>query len=202
MYAKKKNVSMKVVVLLLAVVLLIGCVAGGTLAYLMAKSSTVTNTFVAGEIGTLSLAETTGDSYIVTPGVDITKDPVVTFSGNNVAAYIFVKVEARGWTESKGTFSIGDNQEMKWTVADSWTKLENVPGVYYREVVVDTDTANTAETEKYGIINGNTITVSSQITKDNISNYTMGLTFTAYAIQKDGFNSAADAWDQAKNATN
>ena len=209
MHAKKKSMSMKVVVLLLAVVLLIGCVAGGTLAYLMAKSSTVTNTFVAGEIGTLSLAETTGNSYIVTPGVDITKDPVVTFNGNNVAAYIFVKVEATDWTESNGTFSIGNNQEMKWTVADGWTKLENTPGVYYREVVVDTDTANTAETEKYSIIKGNTITVSSEITKANISNYTKELKFTAYAIQQedggsdnDGKFTPAEAWTQAQNATN
>jgi len=209
MYAKKKSVSMKVVVLLLAVVLLIGCTIGGTLAYLMTKSATVTNTFVAGEIGTLTLNETDGNgnvvttrSFIVTPGVDITKDPVVTFNGNNVAAYIFVKVEATDWTERNGTFSIGDKEEMKWTVADGWTKLENVPGVYYREVVVDTDTANTAETEKYGIIKGNTITVSSEITKANISNYTKGLTFTAYAIQKDGFTTVAAAWEQAKTATN
>jgi len=209
MYTKQKSVSMKVVTLLLAVVLLIGCVAGGTLAYLMTKSSTVTNTFVAGEIGTLSLDETTGDSYIVTPGVNITKDPVVTFNGNNVAAYIFVKVEAEDWTESNGTFSIGDNQEMKWTVADGWTKLENDLGVYYREVVADTDTANIAESEKYGIIKDNTITVSSAITKANISGYTKELKFTAYAIQQadggsdnDGKFTPAEAWEQAKSATN
>lgn len=201
MYAKKNN-GKKLVVLLLAVVLLIGCTIGGTLAWLVTKTEPVTNTFVAGEIGTLSLAETTGDSYIVTPGVDITKDPVVTFNGNNVAAYIFVKVEATDWTESNGTFSIGNSQEMKWTVADGWTKLENVPGVYYREVVVDTDTANTAETEKYGIIKDNTITVSSEITKADISNYTKGLAFTAYAVQKEGFNSASEAWAQAQTATN
>lgn len=215
MYAKK-SVSMKIVVLLLAVVLLIGCVAGGTLAYLMTKSSTVKNTFVAGEIGTLTLNETDGNgnvvtarSFIVTPGVDITKDPVVTFNGNNVAAYIFVKVEATDWTESNGTFSIGNSQEMKWTVADGWTKLENVPGVYYREVVVDTDTANTAENEKYVVIKDNTITVSSEITKANISDYAKGLTFTAYAIQQEdggsdnaGKFTPAEAWTQAQNATN
>ena len=215
MYAKK-SVSMKVVVLLLAVVLLIGCVTGGTLAYLMAKSAVVTNTFVAGEIGTLTLNETDGNgnvvtarSFIVTPGVDITKDPVVTFNGNNVAAYIFVKVEATDWTESNGTFSIGDNQEMKWTVADGWTKLEDTPGVYYREVVVDTDTANIAETEKYGIIKGNTITVSYEITEKNIGNYAKGLTFTAYAIQQedggsdnDGKFTPAEAWTQAQTAAN
>lgn len=196
MYAKK-SVSMKVVVLLLAVVLLIGCVAGGTLAYLMAKSSTVTNTFVAGEIGTLNLSETTGNSYIVTPGVDITKNPTVTFNGNNVAAYVFLKVDATGWTvsgtDTTFTYSVGTNQEMKW-VLDGWTKLED--GVYYKEVA-----ANAGE-QSWSVIKDNKITVSSEITKANISDYTKGLTFTAYAIQKDGFNSVADAWTQAKNATN
>ena len=55
MYAKKKSVSMKVVVLLLAVVLLIGCTIGGSVAYLMANTNTVTNTFVVGNIGNLTL---------------------------------------------------------------------------------------------------------------------------------------------------
>lgn len=201
MYAKKKSVSMKVVVLLLAVVLLIGCAAGGTLAYLMTKSATVTNTFVAGNIGTLTLNETDGNgnavtarSFIVTPGVDITKDPVVTFNGNNVAAYIFVKVEATDWTESNRTFSIGDNQKMKWTVADGWTKLGD--GVYYKEVA-----ANAGE-QSWSVIKDNKITVSSEITEANISDYTKGLSFTAYAIQKDGFTTVAAAWEQAKTATN
>ena len=197
MYAKKKSVSMKVVVLLLAVVLLIGCVAGGTLAYLMTKSATVTNTFVAGEIGTLSLAETTGNSYIVTPGVDITKDPVVTFKGNNVAAYVFLKVDATGWTVSGSdttyTYSIGTNQEMKWELV-GWTKLED--GVYYKEVAAN------AGKQSWSVIKDNKITVSYEITKANIGNYTKGLSFTAYAIQKDGFTTVSAAWTQAQNATN
>lgn len=193
MYAKK-SVSMKVVVLLLAVVLLIGCVAGGTLAWLITSTGPVENTFVAGEIGTLTLTETDEDKqYTLVPGVDITKDPVVTFNGNNVAAYVFVKVDGTDWTESNGTFAIGSNQEINWTIADGWTKLENVAGVYYRTVAVDTDTATTADTEKYGIIKGDTITVSSEITKDNINNYTKGLTFTAYAIQQEGHAGDTDA---------
>lgn len=196
MYAKK-SVSMKVVVLLLAVVLLIGCVAGGTLAYLMAKSSTVNNTFVAGEIGTLTLSETTGNSYIVTPGVDITKDPTVTFNGNNVAAYVFLKVDATGWTVSGSdttyTYSIGTNQEMKW-VLDGWTKLED--GVYYKEVAAN------AGAQSWSVIKENKITVSSEITKANISDYTEALSFTAYAIQKDGFTTVSAAWTQAQTATN
>ena len=204
MYAKKKSVGMKAVVLLLAVVLLIGCVAGGTLAYLMTKSATVTNTFVAGEIGTLTLSETTGESYIVTPGVDITKDPTVTFSGNNVAAYVFLKVEADGWTVAGTgttyTYSVGTNQEMKWELV-GWTKLED--GVYYKEVAAN------AGAQSWSVIKDDKIIVSSEITKDNISGYTKELKFTAYAIQQEdggsdnaGKFTPAEAWIQAQNATN
>ncbi len=193
----KKSISVKLLVLLMAVVLVIGCTVGGTLAYLMAKSSTVTNTFVAGNIGTLNLSENTGESYTVIPGVSITKDPVVTFVGNNVAAYVFVKVEATDWNVSSEdnthTYSIGDNQEMKW-VLEGWAKLQD--GVYYKEVA-----ANAAE-QSWNIIKDDTITVSSTITKDNIGNYAKGLNFTAYAIQKDGFDNVSAAWTEAQKATN
>ena len=197
MYAKKKSVSIKVVVILLAVVLLIGCVAGGTIAYLMAKSSTVTNTFVAGEIGNLTLDETTGSSYLITPGVDIDKNPKITFKGNNIDAYVFLKVEATDWTVSGSdttyTYSIGSNQEMKW-VLDGWTKLQD--GVYYKEVA-----ANASE-QTWSIIQNDKIIVSSTITKDNISAYAKSLTFTAYAIQKGSFATVSDAWTEAQKATN
>ena len=53
----KKTVSMKAVVLLMAVVLLIGCTIGGSLAWLMTESKAVINTFVVGDIGTLTLTE-------------------------------------------------------------------------------------------------------------------------------------------------
>ena len=228
MYAKK-SVSMKVVVLLLAVVLLIGCVAGGTLAYLMAKSSAVTNTFVVGQIGTLTLNETDGNGQTVTertftviPGTTITKDPVVTFNGNNVAAYVFLQVGADGWNMTKTaqgetstyTYSIGADvtngentieKEMKWVLAAGWKEVPNQTNVYYREVVVDTDVNTTATTEQYKVILNDTITVEDGITKDELgtnSSYAKNLTFTAYAIQQDGFNSVEAAWAQAKNATN
>lgn len=193
----KKTVSMKAMVILLAVVLMIGCVAGGTLAYLMTKTEKVTNTFVAGAIGELELKETKGSQFTVIPGVDIDKDPVVTFKDNNVAAYVFLKVDANGWkvsgTDTTYTYSIGTNQEMKW-VLDGWKKLDD--GVYYKEVV-----ANAGE-QSWNVIKDDKITVSSEITKDNINTYTENLSFTAYAIQKDGFTTVTAAWNEAKNATN
>ncbi len=193
----KKNASMKVVILLLVVVLLIGCVAGGTLAWLITNTNPVVNTFVAGEIGTLTLTETETTSgadnsqtknFTIVPGVNITKDPKVTFSGNNIPAYVFVEIKSTGWTTTDDgkNFSIGEGtKQVAWEVAEGWIKLEN--GVYYR--LVDANATNT----EYPIIKGNTITVGSGITKEDLATtnganqYLKSLTFTAYAIQSEGF---------------
>ncbi len=190
-----KNASKKAIVLLLVVVLLIGCVAGGTLAYLIATPKTVTNTFTPGDVGDLGLTETTGTSYLVVPGVEIEKDPVVSFGGNNIPAYVFLKVDATGWTvteaDGKYTYSIGSGEaKMEWVLASGWTK--HVDGVYYKAVGAN-------NTESWHVIDGDKITVGTGITEDIIANYTKSLTFTAYAVQQAAFNgNIADAWTAAQ----
>ena len=202
MYAKK-SVSMKVVVLLLAVVLLIGCVAGGTLAWLYTSTDPVTNTFIAGEIGTLKLEETDKTSqndngkYIIVPGADIKKDPVITYTPAtdakaNVSAYIFVEVSNA--TGSTGTWILGSDKktftadELSWVIADGWTHLSG--NVFYQ---MAGDSAVTAH-----VIKDDRISVASSIVKgDDMTdavNAASGLTFTAYAIQQDTFADAAAAW--------
>lgn len=203
MYAKKKSVSMKAVVLLLAVVLLIGCVAGGTLAWLYTSTDPVTNTFIAGEIGTLKLEETDKTSqndngkYIIVPGADIKKDPVITYTPAtdakaNVSAYIFVEVSNA--TGSTGTWILGSDKktftadELSWVIADGWTHLSG--NVFYQ---MAGDSAVTAH-----VIKDDRISVASSIVKgDDMTdavNAASGLTFTAYAIQQDTFADAAAAW--------
>lgn len=199
----KKSVSMKAVVIMMVLVLLLGCGVGGTLAYLVAESKTVTNTFVAGEIGTLELKETDNSSkndagkYIIVPGADIKKDPVVTYTPAadlkaNVSAYIFVEVSnATGsnaaWTlaSDKKTFTA---DELSWEIADGWTYLSG--NVFYQE-------AGDAKVEAH-IIKNDTITVNSSIVKGEdmttAVNAASGLTFTVYAIQQDTFADAAAAW--------
>ena len=190
-----KNASKKAIVLLMAAVLLIGCVAGGTFAYLLIGTAKVDNTFVAGNIGDLKLEETKKDNYLVVPGVNITKDPKVTFSGNNVDAYVFLKIDAADWTVSGSdttyTYTIGSgNKEMKWTL-EGWTKLED--GVYYKEVAAN------AAAQNWTVIKNNTITVGTGITETEIADYANVLSFTAYAAQMyetngDAFT-PAEAWD-------
>lgn len=189
---KFRELSGKLVVAMLAVTLLIGCAIGGTVAWLTATTDSVVNTFTYGDIN-ITLAETTGTNYKIIPGVDISKDPKVTVNGGSEDCWLFVKVEEAGtFVEGKVTYSIADG----WTKGDGTNIPENV---YYREV-----TAAAADTI-FDVIQGNKIIVSSDLTKAEINNLaeankTPTLTFTAYAVQKDGIDTAAAAW--AKVSTN
>lgn len=178
---RRRSVSSRAFIALLALVLVIGCVAGGTVAWLVAKTDPVVNTFTYGNID-ITLTETTGTSYKIIPGTDITKNPKVTVKGGSEACWLFVKVD------KVGTFVEG---KVTYAVANDWTALPGVDGVYYREVA-----AVTADTD-FNVLEGNKITVSEDLTKAEVDAITadeISLTFTAYAVQKENIDNAADAW--------
>lgn len=178
---RRRSVSSRAFIALLALVLVIGCVAGGTVAWLVATSDTVTNTFTYGNID-IALTETTGTSYKIIPGTDIKKDPKVTVKGGSEDCWLFVKVE------ESGTF-VAD--KVTYAIDNGWTALPGVDGVYYREV-----SAVTANTD-FNVLKDNKITVSSELTKTEIPTAPATLTFTAYAVQKDGIADAETAWAKA-----
>lgn len=185
---KKKGVSTKVFLSLLALVLVVGCAVGGTIAWLTATTEPVVNTFTYGKIK-IELTETTGTEYKIIPGVNISKDPKVTVKADSEACWLFVKVV------EGGTFVAN---RVTYSIADGWTALDatNYPGVYYREV-----NAVTADTDFY-VLKDNQVHVSENLTKEDIKGLTEThpqLIFTAYAVQKDGINTATDAWDKVKN---
>lgn len=156
---------------------------GGTAAWLAAKSKPIASTFTFGDIN-ITLTETDHQEQIkIIPGVDIPKDLKVTVQANSVDCWLFVKVEQTGtFVPDKVTYSIDDG----WTKGDG----SQIPtNVYYREV-------NTATTDSvFSVLMGDKITVSNELTKADIENITgPTLTFTAYAVQKEGINTAADAW--------
>lgn len=189
---KFRELSGKLVVAMLAVTLLIGCAIGGTVAWLTAKTDPVVNTFTYGDIN-IELTETkpANQQAKIIPGVDIEKDPKVTVKANSEACWLFVKVE------EKGTFVAN---KVTYSIADGWTKGDgtNIPeNVYYREV-----DAVTADTD-FAVLEGNKVTVSDTLTKEDIKNITTNptLTFTAYAVQKDGIADAATAWAKVPTTT-
>ena len=196
---KFRELSGKLVVAMLAVTLLIGCAIGGTVAWLTAKTEAVVNTFTYGDIN-ITLDETTGSSYKIIPGVDITKDPKVTVKANSETCWLFVKVEEENWPEFKETD--GTTKKVSYAIATGWTALTGQAGVYYRNV-----SAVTEDTSFYilaGDSNG-VVKVSENLTKTEVNNITAGtqpkLTFTAYAVQKDGIDTVEAAWEKVKPTT-
>lgn len=188
----------KTFALLLSLVLVFGVIAGGTLAWLTAKSETVTNTFTASDIN-VELTETGAtnneNSYKMIPGYTITKDPEAKVLAGSEECYLFVKLEKSA--------NFGDF--MTYAIADGWTQLTTDKDgkaitdlIYYREVL----TANMGTA--YSVLANNQVTVKSSVTKANMNALTAQtyptLKVTAYASQLhkngtagDNF-SAAEAW--------
>lgn len=186
---KRRTVSSRAFVVLLALVLILGVAAGSTVAWLVAETDSVVNTFTYGDINiTLTETKPADRQAEIIPGVDIEKDPKVTVKAGSEACWLFVKVEKAGnFVEGKVTYAI----------ADGWTPLTGVDGVFYREVA-----AVTADTD-FNVLKDNKVTVSSELTKEDIAGITNPtLTFTAYAVQKDGINDAATAWAKIPTTPN
>lgn len=186
----------KALLLALCAVLLVAVSVLGTMAYLTSKTQVITNTFTVGDIN-IELTETKPESKQakIIPGVDIEKDPKVTVKANSEACWLFVKVEQTGtFVTDKVTYSV-------MTGTDGWKALPGVDGVYYREVG-----AVTTDTDFY-VLTGNTahpngvVIVRDTLTKADVNNINAGanqpkLTFTAYAVQKEGIDTAAAAWEK------
>lgn len=100
--------------LLVALVLVVGCIIGGTLAWLTAKTDAVVNTFTTSDID-VTLTETE-EEYKMVPGYTIHKDPKTTVVKGSEECYLFVKVEK----------SANFDSYMTYEMADGWTALEGV----------------------------------------------------------------------------
>lgn len=170
----------KKVLSIVAVVLVLCCAIGGTLAWLTDRTNPVVNTFTVGDIN-IELTETT-TNYKMVPGNTITKDPKVTVKANSEACWLFVKVEK----------SSNFDNFMTYEMADGWTALPGVAGVYYREVAVTTTAT------ELSVLKDNSVLVKDSVTKADLNALTRDtfptLTFTAYAVQKDNVADAATAW--------
>jgi hypothetical protein len=170
----------KTVVLFLAVVLVVGCAVGGTAAWLTAKTAPIQNTFTVGNIG-ISLTET-AINFKMVPGQTIVKDPKVTVAAGSEDCWLFVKLEK---SPNLDTY-------IAYTIDSGWTPLPGVSGVWYRQVPA------TAANTDFNVLTGNQVTVPTTVTKEMMDSLGDGglpaMTFTAYAVQQAGFDTAAAAW--------
>ena len=193
----------KAIVAVVALVLVLCCAMGGTLAWLVAKTDPVVNTFTYGDIN-IDLSESENLNLKMIPGNDITKDPKVTVEANSEACWLFVKVEESNNFDDFMTYAIASG----WTLYNTTTTGSDIKTddttddtyVIYREVDANTANAGTS----YQVLAGKEeyqngyVTVNDAVTKKMFAALTEAtrptLTFTAYAVQSDNVTTVADAW--------
>lgn len=204
---KKKILIASIIALSLALLVAVG----GTIAWLIDTDGDVVNTFTPSDISIVITESDNEDidtdgkvnSYKMIPGTVLKKDPQVTVT-NDIDCYVYVVV-----AESANF----DDFIMPYALADGWKLLPNnsmdaKTYVIYRMVTAD------AENKSFNIIDGNTVTVRSDVTKSMMNGLTDAalyprLAFTPYAIQVDniqdanGNGTAADeAWALASDPAN
>lgn len=179
----------KALFIMLSAALIVCATVAGTLAWLTDTTAPVVNTFTVGDIN-ITLTESKNLDLKMVPGQSIKKDPKVTVKAGSEACWLFVKVDK----------SVNFDGFMTFEMADGWTllKTEGNTEVYYREVA-----ATTADTD-ISVLKDNKVTVRDTVTKTMLEGVKNAdgtpnenaptLTFTAYAVQKDGIADADTAW--------
>lgn len=197
----KMKTKRKALLLSLCAVLLVVASVMGTMAYLTSQD-TVTNTFTVGNVqitldetkvnldGTVVTGAEAGvtkaNKYLLMPGHKYTKDPTVHVDPVSEDSYIFVKVE-NGISAYEGIPTIATQITSD---AYGWTALPDVDNVYYKEYF---KSENGAELKVFG-----EFTIADDANSADgwagINEQTTKIIVTAYAIQKAGTGTPAEAW--------
>ena len=167
----------------------------GTMAYLTSQTETVTNTFTVGNVAiTLDETDVTpmgvkdtdarvkGNEYKLIPGHTYIKDPTVHVDTDSEESWLFVKVD-NGISDLEATGNTTIAEQMK---AKGWTLVNGTTNVYAYEQKA-TAGQNIRVFDSFTIAGDATVAGNAGKT----------ITIEAYAIQADGFSTAAEAWAAA-----
>lgn len=190
----------KIAVSAIALVLVLCCAIGGTLAWLTDETASIENVFTVGNVK-ITLTETKGNfnsgkyEFKMVPGQPDEKDPTVTVSDGSEACYLFVKVEEKNndLSDDRGKYIIYD-------VLSDWAPVVGTTNVYYYTGAVTNGTPYSiiGYTDSEDIVQVNKVLYNSAITNADMDAAKLAaptLTFTAYAVQSEGFADAQAAWD-------
>lgn len=199
---RRRRNTLKPMLIAMAVVLLLGCVTGGTLAWLTSVTDPVTNTFTTADVS-ITLTETfntdsnndnKNDKWVaqMIPGYSYKKDPVVTVEDKSEDCWLFVKFEEKYNASTYLTYTSNLTTDNGWTQGDGTA----IPAdVWYRTVL------KTDGTKSWHLLSGDTVTVNAEsVTKDTMTAAAKAeLVYTAYAAQykkneTDHFT-PAEAWE-------
>lgn len=187
----------KTLTVLLALVLVIAMSVAGTMAYLT-SSDEVVNTFTVGNVKiTLDEADvdnsTDGkdrdqaNSYKLIPGHEYAKDPIVHVDANSENCWLFVQVD-----NQIAAIEDADKSVASQMANNDWTVVDATNNVYaYKDIV----SAN-ANVPVF-----TTFTVAGTVDNTTLATYNnKTIVVTAYAVQADGFATAALAWSNTFGA--
>lgn len=212
----KKFKSTLLIVVAMLLVAVISVTA--TIAYLKSQTDIVANTFTVGNVkitldeaavnnrgqlldkngavwdseGTVDKADRViKNEYHLVPGRVYVKDPTVHLKAGSEAAYLFVKVAIED--DFVDTFGIEDQM-----TTNGWKLLDatNYPGVYVytngSDTVVTANAAGGADKD-FPVFNGFTVSKTAEyaVLSDFLGDV---IKIRAYAIQAEGFTSAAAAY--------
>ena len=185
----------KALLLALCAVLLVAASVLGTMAYLTSQAE-VTNTFTVGSVSiTLDEAPvdangeaTTGDrvtanSYKLMPGHEYDKDPTIHVAANSEDCWLFVQI-------TDEIAAIQDADTIATQLAENgWTLVSGTTNVYAHE-----DIANAGD----DVVVFETFKIKGDVENDALAAYAgKTIKVIAYAVQADGFDTAAAAWTAA-----
>lgn len=188
-----KTTKKALLALVCAAALVFGSVFA-TYAYLTSTTGVVTNTFSVGNV-TITLDEApvdvygkvvegkrvTENAYKLIPGHTYVKDPIVHVTAGSEKCYVFVKV-ADGIAAIEDATTIANQMTAK-----GWKEIKD--GVYYYKDTVDASKSNT----DIDVPVFDNFKVKGEA---DVADYASAkIEITAYAVQADGFGSAAAAWD-------
>ena len=206
----------KVALVLMCAVALVVCSILGTLAYLKSTSDVAHNTFTVGKVA-ITLDETDVDvygnkdsenrvltnEYKLIAGHTYTKDPTVTVAANSEESYIRMVVTIKDIADLKAACGV-TGQFMPGDFVDGWdaAKWECVDGKLINDGAAAQYTFNYTET--VDTLDGNakvlealfeSFTLPATATNDQVTALEeLEIDVIAYAMQADGFGTAAEAW--------
>lgn len=207
----KKKITLSLIALLTAFLFI-----GGTLAYLTDKDE-VTNTFTVGKVD-ITLDEAKVDlmgtpvegaervkanEYKLIPGHVYTKDPTVTVKANSEACYVRILVTANKvaeWTTIYGQgFDLGTI--FNGYKAEDWHCHSITPNTQENTVVYEyrykepVELNKDSDTVLPALFTG--FTMPTDLTGERLETINgFELDIVAHAIQADGFETAAAAWEK------
>ena len=189
---------LKILALALSAVLLVGATIAGTVAYLTSKV-TVSNTFTFGNVAiTMNEAKAdlygtpanpeervTSNAYKLIPGHEYEKDTQIHVAAGSESCYLFVEIDAN--------FASVTNVDDR-LVDLNWKPIAVGSTIYYYCIPADNNNGTVVEADNYiMVIDSFTVKADLDPNSNDFVSFNSA-NFVAYAVQSDGFASAAAAW--------